>query len=418
MSTRSRTHLAAPDWKKIHMPHTLSSEKLSERALERRIKRQLKKKVLNFFAICPPAFVPLLGEELAALGISTRHKLEGGVHFSAELDAIYHTNLHLRSAHRVLLRLKENFLAQSYAMLFDHAKRIPWEVYCGFHDKVKISVTAKASKLNFQQPLIETLHNAMLERLRPLKLEPALHNDNDEDTGIEIMARIYQDRCTLSLNTTGTHLHKRGYRQHVGDAPLRETLAASVILWLEKELATRNMTLEHFQTILDPFCGSGTLLIEAAQRLQGYPAGSQRSFAFEALPFFQASKWQRLQREALAEVRPLQVELIGRDRDAKVLHAASHNSRDVAAIHYQHMDALEANYPEGKTLILSNPPYGARLGTRHDVEIMLRKWLEQLPTHYHICVIVPAWLELAPQASSIHFRNGNVAVKALYIAPS
>lgn len=390
------------------------SEKLSQRALERRIKRQLKKEVLHFFAVCPPAFVALLDSELAALGIHERNRLEGGVAFQAELDAIYHTNLHLRSAHRVLLRLRENFLTQSYPMFFDHAKRVPWELYCGFHDSVKISVTAKASKLNFQQPLLETLHNAMLERLRPLGLEPTLK----QDASIDIMARVYQDRCTLSLNTTGTHLHKRGYRQHVGDAPLRETLAASVLLWLEKQLEPA-MKLEHFHTILDPFCGSGTLLIEAAQILQRYPAGSQRPFAFEALPFFQASKWQRLKREALAKTRPLQVELIGRDCDAKVLQAAAHNSRDFANIfRYEQADALEASYPEGTTLIISNPPYGARLGTRHDVEIMLRKWLEQLPKHYHICVIVPAWLELAPHAQSISFRNGNVAVKALYIAPS
>lgn len=395
---------------------------LSQRALERRIKRYLKGQMQSFFAICPPAFTAVLQTELEQLGINDVEKLEGGIRYHAPLDSLYHTNLHVRSAHRILLRIKEDFLAQSYAMLFDHAKRLPWELYLGFAERVKISLSAKVSKLHYQQAFGETLHNAMLARLEPLGIRPCL----DAAAPLHIVARLYQDRCTLSLDTTGTHLHKRGYRQHIGTAPLRETLAASLLLWLE----ANGVALADFGRIHDPFCGSGTLLIEADQLLRHYPAGVARAFAFENAPFFQASKWQRFKQEALHASQQVNLQmqvqtphLEGSDNDANVLEAAQHNSTAAACnIAFSHEDALNYTYPATeRCLILSNPPYGQRLlnnkGDKAAVQALLEQWLQGLPRGYHLALILPEKIAaaLAPSdALTLAFRNGNLRVRACY----
>jgi putative N6-adenine-specific DNA methylase len=367
------------------------SEHLSERALERRLKRHLLKAPQTFFAPCAPGFEGVLAGEVSTL--PDAHGLtdeRGGVSFSGLLDTLYHANLHLRSAHRVLLRV-DDFLAQSYPMLFDHARRVPWEHYLGFQPHYSVQVSAKASRLRHHNRLISTLSEAITARLAPLGLLPTFK----DDAAPEIYLRLYQDRATLSINTSGEHLHKRGYRTHITAAPLRETLAASILLTLP---------ITQYDLIVDPFCGSGTLLTEAWQILSRTPPGAARRFAFEALPFFMDSKWRRLRAEALAAQVIPTAALIGCDISTEAIDAARTNAAASAAqITLEQADAFTltpAELPRAKRpLIVSNLPYGERLTSKAEAAGLYQRLAEHLARHF-------AGWEFAFVASAVDWPNG------------
>ena len=154
------------------MPDTLS-----DRALQRRLKRYLLKETQTFFAACAPPFGRVLETEVRTLpDVTVTATFPGGVEFAGPLDTMYHANLRLRTAHRVLLRVDE-FLAQSYPMLFNKARTVPWELYSGFADAFSIRVSARASRLRHHKNVVETLHSAVLERLEPLGLSPRLDGE-------------------------------------------------------------------------------------------------------------------------------------------------------------------------------------------------------------------------------------------------
>jgi putative N6-adenine-specific DNA methylase len=398
------------------------NETLTERGLERRLKRHLLKEAQEFFAVCAPGFEEFLKGELSALShqlsaksVHTKENTDsnllsplltlktqetGGITFTAPLDTMYHANLHLRSAHRVLLRI-DDFLAQSYPMLFNKTKKIPWELYLGFNKTYTVQVSAKESRLHQHKTITKTIHEAITESLKPLGLSPQLH----DSAPLEIHARLFQDRCTLSVNTSGEHLHKRGYRQLVSEAPIRETLAASIL---------QSVDLKKFATILDPMCGSGTFLIEAALLLKNVAPGLQRSFAFEQLPFFQTSKWQRFRLESAQRQQETAVKLLGFDIDAHNIEIAKANAAKAGvadAIHFEVADAIALKVPaHGKTLLVCNVPYGERLETS-----VLQPFAKNLQKNFKGCSFVFVskeldWLEALEVQSSKRFQNGGLGV--------
>ena len=382
---------------------------LSERGLERRIKRQLKATPQAFFCPCAPGFEATLTAELEALeGVTGLEPERGGVSFSAPLQTLYHANLNLRSAHRVLLRLDE-FLAQSYPMLFDYARKVPWELYLGFAERYSLRVSAKESRLRHHKKLAETVQAALLHRLEPLGLSPS-QNDNAE---LSFQLRLYQDRATLSLDTSGEHLHKRGYRELTGVAPLRETLAAGLVM-------QRDMNA--FDTILDPLCGTGTLLIEAAQIMSARAPGLTRSFGFEHTAFYQNSLWQRLKREAQARIKMPDVRFLGIDKDPAALELARVNAARAGVaelIEFRQGDALALDYHEltsDKSLILSNLPYGERLLNKREVSELLNSLasaLKQANGRFTFVTQNDAWLSDFDLSESFSFSNGGLSVKAV-----
>ena len=347
---------------------------LTDRALERRVKRYLRKAPQQFFAPCVPGFEDVLEREVAALPEVTLQGGErGGVSFGGPLDTLYHANLHLRTAHRVLLRI-DDFLAQSYPALFDRVSRVPWELYLGFNPAYSLRVSAKTSRLRHHKNIAETIHEAIQKAVAPLGLTPAL----EEKAPLTVHVRLFQDRCVLSLDTSGEHLHKRGYRTHVTAAPLRETLAASVLLASEADRYAR---------VVDPFCGAGTLLLEAALIAKNVPPGWQRTFAFEHLPSFQPSKWERLKGAALEHAQVTDVRFVGNDLEAAAIEAARTNAGKAGlekAVVFQTGNALELRLPssEGASLLVSNLPYGARLGPEREVAELLAAWTEHLRKNY------------------------------------
>ncbi|MCA9837260.1 MAG: hypothetical protein KC422_10095 [Trueperaceae bacterium] len=354
-----------------------SSGTLTKRGLERRLKRHFLKATHSYFAACAPGFEEVLAAEIAQLPDTANLELErGGVSFESNLDALYHSNLKLRTAHRVLLRI-DTFLAQSYPMLFNAAKKIPWELYLGFNESYSVKVSAKTSRLRHHKNIARTLHDAVLARVEPLGLKPV---QKEDDTSLEFHIRFFQDRCTISLNTSGEHLHKRGYRQLVSEAPIRETLAASILL-TSKAL--------DYQTIVDPMCGSGTLLIEGLELAMHKAAGRLRQFAFEQLPAFQPSKWERFKHEAKAQEQATSQRFIGRDIEAKNITIARQNALQAGhtKIDFQVGDATSflLDVKPEQTLIISNLPYGERLESVSSLDILLASFAQHLKTNYQGC---------------------------------
>jgi putative N6-adenine-specific DNA methylase len=378
------------------------SESLTPRGLERRLKRHLIKEQQAFFAVCAVGFESALEQELLALSPlpTLLSKEAGGVTFTAPLETLYHANLYSRTAHRILLRI-DDFLAQSYPMLFNKVRKIPWELYLGFNKTYSIQVSAKESRLHQHKTIAKTIHDGITDYLKPLGVSPQF----TDNAPLEIHARFFQDRCTLSVNTSGEHLHKRGYRQLVSEAPIRETLAASIL---------QSVDMQNFNTIVDPMCGSGTFLIEAVMMLKNIAPGLQRSFAFEHLPFFQVSKWERFKREALTKQRGTSVKLLGFDIDAKNIEAARANAAKAGvadSVSFEVADAKTLQISStGKSLIVCNVPYGERLEAS-----VLRPFAKNLQENFKgwrfaFVTKEMKWLESFNIQSMKRFQNGGLNV--------
>jgi putative N6-adenine-specific DNA methylase len=377
------------------------SETLTERGLERRLKRHFLKETHEYFAVCAPGFEAVLEKELELLSnVTILGQETGGITFQGNLDTLSYANLYSRTAHRILLRI-DDFLAQSYPMLFNKVKKLPWELYLGFNKTYSVQVSSKTSRLHQHKTIAKTIHEGITEYLKPLGLSPKL----TDDAPLEIHARFFQDRCTLSINTTGEHLHKRGYRQLVSEAPIRETLAASILQIVDYQ---------GYGTIVDPMCGSGTFLIEAALMLKNSAPGLQRSFAFEQLPFFQASKWERFRREAVARQQETSVNLFGFDIDTKNIEIAKANAVKAGvadAITFEVADARNLKVPAtGQALMVCNVPYGERLGS--DVLKPFAKNLQKNFEGWHFAFITKetTWLKPFTSSSVKTFQNGGLKV--------
>jgi len=382
-------------------------ETLTPRALERRLKRYVLKETHDFLAVGAPGFETVLLDEVQELpNVTDAKTVRGGVEFRGPLETIYYANLQLSTAHRVLWRIAD-FLAQSYPMLFNKAEKVSWERFLGFAETVRFSVSARGSRLHHQPKVAETLLSAAQSAVAPLGLRPQA----SADAALNVHVRLFRDRCTLSLDTSGEHLHRRGYRTHVGDAPLRETLAAALL---------KTVDYEKFDLIVDPMCGSGTFLLEAALGLRGVPPGGARGFAFEQFPVFQPSLWNRLRLEAETGTHAAAAALLGFDKNANVLQAAQANAERAGvadAIRFNVVDALTLPYRTLRAeyqnaLLICNPPYGKRLDAANVQKLYaeLSSGLKASPGWTFVLLTPdPAWVTL-PHLKRLQIQNGGIKV--------
>jgi putative N6-adenine-specific DNA methylase len=385
---------------------------LSERALTRRLKRYVRGAEHRFLATCAPGFEDVLEGEVRELeGAKDLTVIEGGVEFGGPFELIYHANLKLRTANRVLWRLAE-FLAQSYPMLYDRARKLPWERYLGFAPEFAVKVSAKTSRLRHHKKLAATLHAAVTRALGPHGLEPALR----DGAPLTIHLRMFRDRCTLSLDTSGELLSRRGYRQAAAKAPIRESLAAACLIacnWQDYDL------------IVDPMCGSGTFIVEAALLAHNIAPGGKRAFAFEHVPAFQAARWERIKAEARAQSRASPLRLVAADLNSGALHALQGNAEracvlediiafqgDARALDYRNLQGASR-----RPLLVGNPPYGLRIGERKEVIELYRNVGERLKEHakgwdFALISPDPVFLEASGlEARPIRFfRSGGLRV--------
>ncbi len=322
---------------------------------------------LALFAVAAPGLEPIVQQELEQLGLRAE-ATTGGVAFGGSERDLYRANLHLRTPSRVLLRLGE-FYAATFSELRAKGSRLAWASYLRPGQPVTIKATCHKSKLYHSDAVAERVAGAIADRLGQAVVRVKGSDETDDADGGEptgaapalVIVRLVRDMCTISLDTSGALLHQRGYRLATAKAPLRETLAAAMLLASGWDRAT---------PLLDPFCGAGTLPIEAALLALNLAPGRARRFGFMDWPGFQPELWQTLLAEANAARRQTAPPILGSDRDAGAIEAAVANAqRAGVAEHVQFerraVSALEA--PPGLGWVVTNPPYGVRVKESGDL---------------------------------------------------
>jgi putative N6-adenine-specific DNA methylase len=330
---------------------------------------------LPLFAVAPPGLEDLTRAELFALGINHPRAVPGGVEFEGFLSHLYRVNLWSRAASRVLVRLGE-FQAVAFDELRRKAADLPWEKFLRPGQPVNVRAACHKSKLYHSDAVAERVVSAIQDHLgQESKIEPQRRNpakksgagDRKEEKenlasfassrlNSEVIVRIDHDYCTVSLNSSGAHLHQRGYRLQTAKAPLRETLAAALLLH-----ASYNPT----QPLLDPFCGSGTFAIEAALMARNIAPGLSRRFAFIDWANFDTREWGEQLKKARAAINDSAPIIIASDRDEGAITAAQANAKragvaDSIQFSARPISAIEP--PPAPGLLISNLPYGNRVG--------------------------------------------------------
>lgn len=327
-----------------------------------------------------PGLEQTLERELLDLGVAEAATElvtdRGGVGLKLTPAEVMRANLSLRTASRVLVRLG-TFPAASPEMLYDRARKLPWEVHLGFATSYALRVTARNSNLQAGDEVAKAVASAVSRHMRELGLYPK----PAEEAALEFHVRLLNDYCTISLDTSGELLHRRGFRKHVHAAPVRETLAAAMVL---EGLASMEGVPD---VVVDPFCGSGTLLLEAAEILRGLQPGRQRSFAFQQAGWFRQGQWREAEREAerrsIAPGGEATPRLLGFDLDPKALAAARLNQ---AGGPYENIQLAQADSTKldfaalgaQRGLVLTNLPYGVRLAEGASAAATTERFLTQL----------------------------------------
>ena len=314
---------------------------------------------LDCFAAAAPGLEALVAGELQALGIAAA-VVDGGAEWRGDLAALYRANVWLRTASRVVVRVGA-FGARGFAELERQANRLSWTRFLSTGAAVRLRVTSKKSRLYHTGAIAERLA-AVIERCTGARVTTRAAADDDASEAEEheaqlVIVRLHRDRCTISADSSGRLLHFRGYRQAIAKAPLRETLAAAVVLgsgWTGDA------------PLLDPLCGSGTIPIEAALIARRIAPGLRREFAFTRWASFDAALWKSIRATAAAHELPrAPVPILGSDRDVGAIAAAGANAERAGvaadvALSVRPLSAIEP--PAAPGWLVVNPPYGQRIG--------------------------------------------------------
>ncbi|NVJ97332.1 MAG: class I SAM-dependent RNA methyltransferase [Alphaproteobacteria bacterium] len=300
---------------------------------------------MEIFLSATPGLESALLSEVKALGFAGPEAQAGGITISGNWHDAWRANLMLRGASHVLVRLG-SFRALHLAQLDKRARKFPWAETLRADVPVRVEVTCKKSRIYHHKAAAQRIETAIQEELGA---------QISADADVCIKARIFDDMCTISVDTSGEPLHKRGFKQAVNRAPMRENLAA---------LLLRECGFDGTEPVLDPMCGSGTFIIEAAEMALGLSPGRERSFAFEKLATYDDARWQKMKTAS----DPAQTRTIfyGFDRDggAPSMSRANAERAGVANItRFDKQTISELVAPEGPAgLVIVNPPYGTRIG--------------------------------------------------------
>ena len=306
----------------------------------------------TFFAVTAPGMEQLAAAELSELGCQVGEPVRGGVPFEGSLRDAYRVNLWGRGLVRVRLQIGE-VKARAFPELFKGAARLDWSAYLTAGRAIDVQATASRSRLNHTRRLAETVQEAIASKI-----------DVQAGAGDEaqrVLVRMHNNVAAVSVDMSGDRLHRRGYREETGRAPLRESMAAALLRWA----GWRGE-----EPLVDPMCGSGTFPIEAALIAAGRAPGLGRAFPFEAWPVLNQRHWQALVAEAQeAEQREAALPLlVGYDRDERAVAVARRNAERAncqAALRLERRPIAELAPPEGASpgLVICNPPYGERIGS-------------------------------------------------------
>jgi putative N6-adenine-specific DNA methylase len=317
----------------------------------------------SYFCPCPRGMEAALAEELTEIAQQSRtlkvhSQVPGGVHCSGSLTDAYRINLHSRIASRVLMRMAQASYANEND-IYDLVLAQPWEDWFGVEHTIRVDLTAIKSPLKSLEFTTLKIKDAVCDRFRDqFGRRPSV---NTREPDMRIVGFLDQRNFTVYLDTSGEALFKRGWRQETGDAPLRENLAAGML---------RVAGWKPGVPLFDPMCGSGTILIEAAQIMQGIPPGARRRFAFEKFRDFDRAAWQEIKAEIKPNALPAEPTIFGSDISGDMIAMTRHNMK-MAGILFEiplkQIEAQEVKPPLDRPgILLTNPPYGERIGVRGD----------------------------------------------------
>ncbi len=303
----------------------------------------------EIFLVAPPGLEPVLADEARAAGFATPTASPGGVTIHGDWAEIWRANLTLRGATRVLVRLG-SFRAFHLAQLDKRARKFPWADVLRSDVPVRVEAVCKRSKIYHHKAAAQRVETAIKETLgAPIS----------KDAALVLKVRIDDNLVTISLDTSGESLHKRGHKTATGKAPMRETLAA---------LFLKAAGYDGQEPVLDPMCGSGTFLIEAAEMSVGLMPGRARHFAFEHLASFDAKAFARINTAPRVEVAEGPPRFFGSDRNAGAIANSRQNAQAAGVAPLTHFteaaisDLERPDAPPG--LVIVNPPYGGRIGNK------------------------------------------------------
>lgn len=320
---------------------------------------------LEIFLVCAPGLEEMLRAEAQEKGFKAPKAIDGGVTVKGDWRTVWRANLELRGATRVLVRIGA-FRAGHLSQLDKSARKFPWGEVLLPDVAVRVEATCKKSKIYHAGAAAQRIEKAIAETLGA----PIF-----KDAAVTLKVRIFKDLCTISVDSSGAPLHKRDHKQAVNKAPLRETLAA---------LFLRFCGYRGKETVVDPMCGSGTFVIEAAEIASHVKPGRSRAFAFEQLATFDAEAWQAMKGDgrALNEAYAF----YGFDRDAGAVEMSAANAaragvEGVCRFTTQTISALSP--PEGAAgLVIVNPPYGGRIGNTKALKPLYHALGEVLTTRF------------------------------------
>lgn len=362
----------------------------------------------RLFAVVAPGLETVCAGELQALGVDGVTMLAGGVEFNGSLRELYLANLWLRSASRVVVRLG-SLRSRDFPDFYRKLVRLPWGRFLRADTAVQVRASSHASRLIHSGRIAETVE-AAINRALGREASPA---DGPEQL---VLARFEEDLCQISIDSSGELLHRRGYREETAQAPLRETLAAAILLQLGWDGS---------EPLVDPMCGSGTFVIEAALLARNLPPGRGRKFAFMNWPRYRPGLWQALLLEADRKARPVTVAIVGADRDSRAVAAAQRNAERAGVAGNLRLECVELarlTAPAGRGLMLANPPYGARLEAGSDLRPLYREFGQawRVPfAGWRAALFCPAESPLAATGCSLRplalLQNGGLSV-TLFVA--
>ncbi|MBI1310254.1 class I SAM-dependent RNA methyltransferase [bacterium] len=334
----------------------------------------------------------VVSRELKSLGYAQQTGRDGQIRFAADVSAICRCNLWLRSAERLLLEMG-TFEARDFGILFDRTRELPWERWLPKNANFPVTGRSVKSQLHSVPDCQRIVKKAIVERLKSVYGGDWL-DESGPKYAIDVV--LHNDEATLTIDTSGDGLYKRGYRKLTAKAPLKETVAAALV-----QLSVWNAE----RPLIDPFCGSGTILIEAAMLALNQAPGLKRTFAAQSWPQLDAKLWAEARDEARSLEQPgPQHVLIGNDIDTEVLRLARYHATQAGVddlIHFQQrpFSDLQAHKPYG--CLITNPPWGERLGEQREVEQLYRSM-------FHVLQPLDTWsifvLTAHPQFESLFGR--------------